>query len=189
MFKPVTVAASQFRDPSKTADEAGVKRVFMVLHGYYGNLFLSKFSTGIVKNGEDEGISNARRIWAYGLREFDGETVKAALRQCQDRHPEYPPSLPQFVALCSANRSRDVFRPTQPQIGMSQELRSRYAAQARAINARHAAKQVARATGYREVPTGLMGLAQAIADAIACAGGDEAQTLTRLERHFQGTSA
>lgn len=189
MFKPVTVAASQFRGPPKTADEAGVKRVFMVLHGYYGNLFLSKFSTGIVKAGEDEGISNARRIWAYGLREFDGETVKAALRQCQDRHPEYPPSLPQFVALCSANRARETFKPAQPQIGMSQELRSRYAAQARAINERHAARKAAIATGYRELPDGLMGLAQAIADAVACAGGDEAQTLARLDRYFSGVSA
>jgi hypothetical protein len=72
---------------------------------------------------------------------------------------------------------------------MSGELRSRYAAQARAINERHAAKQVAKVTGFKELPTGLDGLKQAIAGAVALAGGDEAATLRRLDRVLCGTAA
>ena len=47
-------------------------------------------------------------------------TVKAALRQCLEAHPEFPPSLPQFVALCKANAPREVFRPAA--LPMSNEL-------------------------------------------------------------------
>jgi hypothetical protein len=113
--------------------------------------------------------------------------VKAALRQCQQRHPEYPPSLPQFVSLCAANKPREAYRPA---LGMSGELRSRYARQARAINEKHAARKAAIATGYREVPTGLAGLMQAIASAVGAAGGDEAATLARLDREIgQGAGA
>lgn len=180
MFKPVLVDVAQFRQPEQVASEAGVKNVFLVLHGYYGNLFLTKFSTGVVENGEDQGIANARRIWAFGLRDFDGETVKAALRQCQQRHPEYPPSLPQFVALCAANKPRGARADATKLLEMGSPLRSQYARQARAINEKHAARQATKATGYVELPTGLEGLKQAIAQSVAAAGGDEAATLTRL---------
>ena len=186
MFKPVQVAAAaaQPGQPQQSIDDSGIKRVFMVLHGYYGNLFLSKFATGHVENGEDEGITNARKIWAFGLRDFDAGTIKTALRLCQQAHPEYPPSLPQFAALCAANKPRAVFMPAQAAIGMGQELRSRYARQAREIIAKHHAKAAAMRTGHVDLPPGLDGLKIAIAVAVAAAGGDEAATLTRLDREL-----
>jgi hypothetical protein len=190
MFKRIGQIASGPAVDVRAADESIAANVFKVLHGYYGNLFSSKFATGnVTETGEDQGIVNARRIWGYGLREFDAETVKTGLRQCQQAHPEYPPSLPQFVALCAANKPRATY--TGPRaIGMSGKLRSKYAAQAREIIARNEARKREREAGGRiELPPGLDGLKQAIADAVSCAGGDEAATLARLDRSLVTRSA
>ena len=182
MFKPAIVNLDSVRAAAQAMPLETVNNVFKVFHGYYGNLFLSKFSTGVVEDGDDQGIANARRIWAYGLRGFDAQTVKEALRHCQQRHPEYPPSLPQFAALCSACRPREVYRTLA--LSMGQELNSRYAREAREANARSLAKRAAAEIGYRELPDGLSGLIQAIADAVGVAGGDEAATMARLEREL-----
>jgi hypothetical protein len=190
MFKPIVVSENQFRAEQPVIQEADVKRVFMVMHGYYGNLFLSKFSTGSLDDkGEDQGIANARRIWAHGLKAFDAETIKAALRECQSRHPEYPPSLPQFSSLCAAMKPRATFNPGPAAIGMSGQLRSQYAARARAINEKHAERKARIETGYVPIAPGLDGLKQAIASAVGAAGGDEAKALRRLETMFQGGKA
>lgn len=185
MFKPLSAVLPGAAQASKTSlPEDAINNVFKVMHGFYGNLFFSKFATGQVEGGEDQGIANVRRIWAYGLREFDAETIKVALRQCQDRHPEFPPSLPQFAALCAANKPRQAYKPAQRAIGMSQQLRSKYAAQARAINERHRIRKAQAKAGYIEVPQTLDGLKQAIANAVGCAGGDEVATLVRLDREL-----
>jgi hypothetical protein len=185
----VTAAPEQ-----RVVDESMARNVFKVLHGFYGNLFSSKYATGRAVEdgpcrGEDEGMVNARRIWAHGLSAFDVETVKAALRQCQQAHPEFPPSLPQLVMLCAANKPREAFTPPRA-IGMSQALRSKYAAGARAILEKHAARAREREAGGRiELPEGLDGLKQAVADAVGCAGGDEAGTLARLDRELAPRTA
>jgi hypothetical protein len=190
MFKPIVVSESQFRNVTEqpVIAESDVKRVFMVLHGFYGNLFLSKFSTGAVENGEDQGIANARRIWAHGLSVFDAETIKSALRACQERHSEYPPSLPQFVALCAAKAPRRAFQQANA-IGMSDGLRSQYARQARAIIAKHEEKARKRDAGFVPSAPGLDGLKQALANAIGTAGGDEGAALLRLDRMFPRVAA
>lgn len=202
MFKPIVVSEQQFAKEQTVIAEADVKRVFMVMHGYYGNMFFSKFATGVqvdVKGAppdaagkvaqEDQGIANTRRIWAHGLREFDGETIKAALRVCQTRHTEFPPSLPQFAALCAAAKPRAVFHASPAAIGMSQELRSTYARNARKIIAKHNAKARERLTGEVPLPAGLEGLKRAIANAIGAAGGDEAAALLRLDRQMAARGA
>jgi hypothetical protein len=181
MFKSIQDAVATAGQPQPDIDSAGIKRVFMVLHGFYGNLFLSKFATGSVDEvtKEDQGMQGARRVWAHGLREYDGETVKAALRRCQERHPEFPPSLPQFVALCEAARPRETWKPpvpAQPALEMSPELREQRRAEARA-----AATEAARRELERQ-PVGLDLLKQSIARAVADAGGDEAAELLRLDR-------
>lgn len=182
MFKPLQHALATVGQPQADNDGAGIKRVFMVLHGFYGNLFLSKFATGSVdaETGEDQGMQSARRVWAYGLREYSADTVKTALRRCQERHPEYPPSLPQFTALCEAAKPREVWRPevpTQPALEMSPELREQRRAEARA-----AATEAARRKLEADQPTGLDLLKQSIAAAVRDAGGDEAATLLQLDR-------
>lgn len=180
MFKPIQSVIPPIGQ-GQSIDDAGIKRVFMVLHGFYGNLFLSKFSTGSVENGEDQGIANARRVWAHSLREYDQDTIKAALRRCQTQHTEFPPSLPQFVALCAAAKPREVFRPTpgQPALEMSDELRAQRLAEHRA-KAQEAADKL---IGARAVD-GMDMLKQAIAAAVGEGGGDEAGELLRLDRMF-----
>ncbi|MDQ0022928.1 hypothetical protein J2X90_000714 [Variovorax paradoxus] len=184
MLNPVVVNVNDFRKAQPQADEGVVNNVFKVLHGYYGNLFLSKFASGVTDAaGRDKGVASARSVWAHKLRMFDEATVVTALEHCQGRHPEYPPSLPQFVALCAAAMPREVYQQTNA-IGMSDELRSRYARQARAINEKHAERARNRVTGYKPLPPGLDGLKQSIANAIGCAGGDEAGALLNLDRLF-----
>ena len=185
MFKPVVVDAEALKRPQAPMPADVVNNIFKVFHGFYGNLFLSKFATGEVDpQGGDAGIVSARQIWGHGLRDFDAGTVKAALAQCMDRHPEFPPSLPQFVALCAANKPREVYRPAQPALEMSQSLKSAYSARAREINERHARKAIDRKTGYVELPQSLDGLKAAIANAVATAGGDEVKELRRLDLMF-----
>jgi hypothetical protein len=181
MFKPIQAFAPNVgQSEPQSIDDAGIKRVFMVLHGFYGNLFLSKFSTGSVEaNGEDQGIANARRIWAYSLREYDADTIKAALRRCQTSHPEFPPSLPQFVSICAAVKPRQAYKPaTLPAIGMSEELWAKRRQE-------HLARATEAARKVREVEdAGLNPLKRAIAAAVAEAGGDEVAALLRLDRMF-----
>ena len=182
MLKQFTVTEDQFRAEQPGPDEDDVKRVFMVLHGYYGGLFLSKFSTGMVDaQGRDQGVANARRVWSHGLRSFDAQTVAHALEVCKDRHPEFPPTLPQFVALCNAVRPREVYRAVG--YDMPAEKRSAYASKARAV----IAEQTARRAGIErpgQPGVGLGPLEQAIADAVRTAGGDEVAALVRLDRMF-----
>ena len=167
-----------------------VNSVFKVMHGFYGSLFLSKYATGEVdKAGHDAGIISARQIWAHGLRDFDLSTVKAALAKCLTDHPEFPPSLPQFVTMCRAAEPRKAYRAGPPAIGMSQQLVSQYARQAREITRKHDEASRTNWAGIRKIPTGLGGLKLAIADAVGAAGGDEAAELRRLDSMFTRSPA
>lgn len=183
MFKPVVVNAESIKQTTPALPVDVVNNIFKVFHGFYGNLFLSKFSTGEVDaQGGDAGIVSARQIWGHGLRHFDAGTVKAALARCMERHPEFPPSLPQFVALCDACRPRETYKPAQPALEMGQALKSAYSARAREINGRHAQKAVDKQTGYIALPQSLEGLKSAIANAVATAGGDEVAMLRKLDQ-------
>lgn len=186
MLKPIAVNAEQFTSAQQQPDESVVNNVFKVMHGYYGNLFLNKFASGVVDGrGRDMGVGSARTVWAFKLRRFAESTVVLALDRCEERHPQFPPSLPEFVALCAACEPRKAYT-FENAIGMSDKLRSRYAAQARAVNEKHADRARRRTTGFRPLPAGLDGLKQAIAAAVGEAGGDEAGELLRLDRVFAG---
>lgn len=185
MLKPAIIDKGQFSAPQAAVDETTVNNVFKVMHGYYGNLFLSKFATGVVDaRKRDMGVGSARTVWANSLSTFPDDVVVTALEQCRDRHPEFPPSLPQFLALCKACAPRAVYKPDTPAIGMSQAVRSKYVAKSREINERHNLKALARRAGHIEIEPGLQGLKAAIANAVATAGGDEVAELRRLDRLF-----
>jgi hypothetical protein len=190
MFKPVIISADTIRNQAEPRDADGAGNVFKVLHGFYGNLFLSKFASGQTgDDGADMGVTSAKIIWAHGLRKYGASVVKSALNQCLTDHPKFPPSLPEFVAMCAACQPREVYHHPAPALPMSGELRSKYAASAREINARHARKAIDKATGYVALPTGLDGIKQAIANAVATAGGDEARELLRLDVLFAPRAA
>lgn len=189
MFKDVSAIAERAvgaASQEQRQDAVRVSnRVFKTLQGMYGSLFLSKFSTGkVLPNGGDAGVISARDVWAVSLQRFDAGTVGTALDRVLTDFPEFPPSLPQFVALCHACRPREAYKPAANVIGMSQTLRSEYAAKAREINEKHAKRAVDKrlgavvAVGSLE---GLDGLKSAIANAVANAGGDEVAALLRLD--------
>jgi hypothetical protein len=189
MFKPIAahlpVRAEDLPARAAPLPDEAIKHLFKVLHGAYGNLFFSRYASGELEAGDDTGMVNARHIWAYGLRAFDADTIRTALARCQKAHPEFPPNLWQFAALCEAARPREVTAP--PALPMDQPLRSRYAAQARAINERHRerAAQIRR-DERAQLPASLDGLKQAVAGAVAAAGGDEGAALLRLDRELAG---
>ena len=201
MLKPITVTVGDVHQSSRAEASETVGSVFKVMHGFYGNLFLSKFATGSLYakddtdangqsiEGQDKGVISARGIWSHGLRDFDLSTVKTALQRCLTAHPEFPPTLPQFVALCKACAIRVSYAPAIPAIGMGQPLRSQYAARAREVTAKHAQKAADNRTGHVEVAPGLQGLFQAIAVAVGAAGGDEVQELQRFERLYPMVAA
>ncbi len=85
-----------------------VNQVFKVLHGSYGSLFLAKFATGeLDEHRKDKGIKSTRQVWAHGLRGMDAQTITTALERVLETHPEFPPTLPQFIALCKASKPSD----------------------------------------------------------------------------------
>ena len=174
--------------PAQDVREGAANSVFRVLHGYYGNMLFSKFASGkLDANGDDEGLVSARRVWDHGLQRYDAETMKDALRLCRDRHPEFPPSLPQFLSMCQACHRVGPRADATKLLGMGPKLRSVYAANARAIIEKHDARSAANRAGISEreaPPPTLDGLKQAIADASSLAGGNEAAELLRLDRMF-----
>lgn len=186
MFKPLKVNVDQFKNTQQQPrDDTIVKDVFRALHGFYGTLFTSKFATGEADaSGKDKGILSARMVWSHELQKYDRKTVSQALDSCKALHQEFPPSLPQFIALCAANAPRKVYTPAVPEIGMSQAARSVYAKRAREINLKRAHDAISQKVGYFEIQPGLGGLKSAIANAVATAGGDEGKELLRLDRLF-----
>lgn len=169
-----------------TAENAKVTAdVFKSLHGFYGTLFLSKFQTGQVDaQGRDMGIQSARAVWTSVLAKFDRQIVGMALDSVLDSHPEFPPSLPEFTAICKAKTPREAYKHAPLAIGMSGALVSQYSKQARESAMKNLKKTVDAETGYKALPTGLAGLKEAIANAVANAGGDEVAELLRLDRMF-----
>lgn len=181
MLKPVPNVGT-FRAAQSQPDETVINNVFKVMHGYYGNLFLSKFASGVLDaRGRDMGVASARTVWAFSLQRFAEGVVVTALEKCQDRHPEFPPSLPQFIALCVACEPRKVFT-FENTLGMSDELRGKQAAAVREKNKAFAQAAREKLAGDVKLPSGLDGLKCAIANAIGAAGGDEAAALLRLDR-------
>lgn len=191
MLKQISTAipASVGSEPTQTEKAAAqviAQSVFRVLHGYYGALFMSKFSTGELNEQKiDTGLLSARRVWANSLGRFDRSAVASALETCKQAHPEFPPSLPQFEALCRAATPRATF-PTEPTLPMAQSLRSEYTKRARA----KVAAQLADMAGRDEQqPMSLDGMKRLVAQAVGLAGGDEGATLLRLDRELAPRAA
>lgn len=164
-----------------------VNNIFKVLHGRYGNLFLSKFATGeLDERGKDKGIASARKVWAHDLRVFDAKTIGRALDLVPATHPDFPPSLPQFMTLCRAETPAK--RPETLQVEISGAALAQATKQAReAAIARINASR--RAIKVEQASDGLDALKQAIANAVATAGGDEVAELRRLDHLFAPAEA
>ena len=180
MLKLITPRLDDFKPEPQATPNDTANNVFKVFHGFYGNLFLSKFTNGqIGPDGADQGVVSARAIWVHGLRDFDLSTVKTALARVMDAHPEFPPTLPQFVQLCKACAPRAVYVEALPPAKPNPEI---------ARKARDGLQSLKARLTTTAPDTGLALLKQAIADAVGCAGGNEAAELARLDRMFQGAT-
>ena len=100
---PAPAAAERGVDPT-------VKHLFVMLQGSYGALFLSKYSTGVVdQQGRDLGIRSTMKVWEAALSKFPVATIEAATKKLTKEHPEFPPNLTQFQALCDALMPRKTY--------------------------------------------------------------------------------
>ncbi|CAB4121755.1 hypothetical protein UFOVP17_3 [uncultured Caudovirales phage] len=76
-----------------------IERIFMRLHGRFGNNFTDKFKIGQLDiNGRDIGIENAKQVWSEELAGISAERIKSALLH----QYEYAPSCDQFKAQCKS---------------------------------------------------------------------------------------
>lgn len=162
-----------------------IKRLFMLFHGMYGNQVMSKFCTGQLNEaGEDMGMLSAQAVWLNGLKKFDFEVIRKAVGKCSDKHQTFPPTLPEFIAICKGFAPTQ-WEPTAPQLGMSDELR----AQLRDKNRELVAELKLSRLQSMEFGTGLPALVAMVAKSVGYAGGDEVKTLLTLENTFRARAA
>lgn len=93
---------------------ATVKHLFLLLQGRYGTLFLSKYGTGVKDDaGRDLGIRAAMLVWDADLARYPADVIEAAAKRSGSEYRDYPPNLPQFVALCDAIMPRKTWAQEQ----------------------------------------------------------------------------
>ena len=150
--------AANDNKPAGAGISQGVKNLFLLLQGSYGNLFLSKFATGIKDDaGRDLGIRATMKVWEAALSKFPAQVIETAANRLTNEHPEFPPNLPQFVKSCEAAMPRKTYAeenglkalpppPTAPQKPVSYERKGDTKDWARAILAQHE-------SGFSKSPT------------------------------------
>lgn len=81
--------------------ESWVSKIFSHMSAYYGTLFLDRW--------RDADLAEVKRIWAEALSSFSDnpECFKAALKALIEGSA-FPPTLPEFVALCRRHYQRPV---------------------------------------------------------------------------------
>lgn len=91
-------------------ESATIRKLFMVLHGAYGNQFIAKFSTGEKDDeGRDKGIRVSMLVWDAALRKFAPDVIEAAAKRLMDEDPKFPPNLPQMEKVCTAITPRKTY--------------------------------------------------------------------------------
>lgn len=86
------------------------RKLFVLLHGSYGNLFLSKFATGEkTDDGRDKGVTAAMLVWDAALAKFTPDVIEAAAQRLKSENPEFAPNLPQFEKTCEAITPRKTY--------------------------------------------------------------------------------
>lgn len=104
------VATLAAQSPRAETQNPVIRRLFLHLHGYYGNLFVSKFSTGERDStGKDKGIRAAMLVWDSELSKFPSDVVESAMSRLSSESPDFPPNLPQFVRICQACMPRKTY--------------------------------------------------------------------------------
>ena len=139
-----------------------IRKLFLLLHGSYGNLFTSKFSTGERDaNGKDKGIRAAMMVWEAALSKYPPDVIEAAAARLTTECPEFPPNLTQFEAICKAVMPRKTYaeehglpslpppKPVETIGAVTFEAKHDHKDWARKILARHAAGEKIRPISLR----------------------------------------
>lgn len=105
---------AQQQQPSQRSASPLVRKLFVMLHGAYGNQFTGKFSAGKVnKEGEDLGTRAAMLVWESALTRFAGDVVEIAARRLVKDNPKFPFNLGELEAACEAATPRQTFDQEQ----------------------------------------------------------------------------
>jgi len=97
-----------------------VERIFLRLHGRFGNNFLEKYKLGkLDAYGNDLGINNAKQVWAEELAGISADRIKNALQYNYD----YAPSCDQFKAQCKSSTQAHSDYKALPKPAISNEKR------------------------------------------------------------------
>lgn len=173
------MSSGSSRDEHSVSAELGdrlARRVFLVLHGYYGSQWTDKFRSGMLTpDGQDAGVLAAQAIWAKELEAFEPEVVKRALDRVKDVCRQYPPSLPEFLACVRAVHRPVIRLPRAPEAPAPMPEETRQSIR----------EIVAGRGGVTTRPTtGLPVLLGLVSHAVGLAGGDEVATLMSLERAY-----
>lgn len=98
-----------------------VERIFLRLHGRFGNSFINKYKVGTLDSfGNDIGIANAKQVWASELAGMSVEKIKNAL----ESNYEHAPSCDAFKANCKSSGITDFKAIAAP---ISKDENKRYA--------------------------------------------------------------
>ena len=115
LIKPITRMKQALREAAaqprqKREASVTVRKLFVLLHGAYGSLFLSKYATG-EKNeaGGDKGVAAAMLVWDSAMAKFAPEVIEAAVKRLMAENPEFAPNLPQLEKVCEAITPRKTY--------------------------------------------------------------------------------
>lgn len=95
---------------SSINQEVVVDKLFRELHSWYGKKFLYMFSNGLPSKQDrdkDDGVINAKRVWARELAKYPLPIIIDALEYAKKRSLEEPPNLPKFLSFCDQARIPD----------------------------------------------------------------------------------
>lgn len=104
-----------------SAAPSRIDRLFAVLASYYGRHWLALW--------DDCPLDLVKRQWADDLARFDDAVFRAALEAIKSEGRKFPPSLPEFAALCGtfqrkgAHKLALVTPRVRPPAGTFQKLR------------------------------------------------------------------
>ena len=187
---------------SDTPEEQVIKRLFLLMHGRYGKTWLEKWVTGDLDEcGRDRGVLSAMRVWRIELSAFGGEVLREAADAWKSsQQGKWPPSLPEFEALCidvkrrsdAASAFRAAAKPPahkKDYIEASQFAIASHRAAMRELATARMRAAMSERNGDVVVRDGLPGLIDLVAKAASLAGEDEARTLRHLETRVFGVSA
>lgn len=83
--------------PIDRLPESWINKIFDRFHGRFGNAFAAKWQTGRINaNGIDEGILNAKKVWAEDLAGYTPEEITRGLQTRYD----FPPDVDKFMKAC-----------------------------------------------------------------------------------------